>query len=64
MTMRTNETRYTIKEAAHILGVHPETLRRYEQRGIISPERTPETGEQRGHRRYTEADIDYLRGKK
>lgn len=37
----------TIKEAAEILGVHPQTLRRWEREGKIKPVRTAG-----GHRRY------------
>ena len=45
---------YRIAEAAKLLGVHPSTLRRWDEKGILRPSiRTP-TGE----RRYTEADIE------
>lgn len=45
---------YRIAEAARLLGVHPSTLRRWDEKGILRPSiRTP-TGE----RRYTEADIN------
>lgn len=37
----------TIKEAAKLLGVHPDTLRRWEVKGLIQAERTP-----KGHRRF------------
>lgn len=44
---------YRTAEAAKMLGVHPSTLRRWDEKGILRPSiRTP-TGE----RRYTEADI-------
>ena len=44
---------YRIAEAAKLLGVHPSTLRRWDEKGILPPSiRTP-TGE----RRYTDADI-------
>ena len=44
---------YRIAEAAKLLGVHPSTLRRWDEKGILRPSiRTP-TGE----RRYTEADL-------
>ena len=45
---------YRIAEAARLLGVHPSTLRRWDEKGILRPSiRTP-TGE----RRYTDADLD------
>ena len=45
---------YRIAEAAKLLGVHPSTLRRWDEKGILRPSiRTP-TGE----RRYTEADLE------
>jgi MerR family transcriptional regulator/heat shock protein HspR len=43
---------YVISVAAELAGVHPQTLRIYEQKGLIRPHRT------RGNtRRYSEADI-------
>ncbi|MFM8866833.1 MAG: heat shock protein transcriptional repressor HspR [Ilumatobacteraceae bacterium] len=42
--------------AAEIAGVHPQTLRIYERRGLLSPART--SG---GTRRYSNADIQRLR---
>ena len=47
---------YVISVAAELAGVHPQTLRIYERRGLLSPART--TG---GNRRYSDADIDRLR---
>jgi MerR family transcriptional regulator/heat shock protein HspR len=47
---------YVISVAAELAGVHPQTLRIYERRGLLSPERT--TG---NTRRYTVADIERLR---
>ena len=48
---------YRIAEAAKMLGVHPSTLRRWDEKGILRPSiRTP-TGE----RRYTEADLEAVR---
>ena len=45
---------YRTAEAAKLLGVHPSTLRRWDEKGILPPSiRTP-TGE----RRYTEADLE------
>ena len=47
---------YIISVAAELAGVHPQTLRIYEQKGLVRPYRT------RGNtRRYSEADIDRLR---
>jgi len=47
---------YVISVAAELAGVHPQTLRIYERKGLIDPGRT--TG---GSRRYSEADIAMLR---
>ncbi len=47
---------YIISVAAELAGVHPQTLRIYERKGLLEPART--TG---GSRRYSEADIDHLR---
>jgi len=47
---------YVISVAAEIAGVHPQTLRIYERRGLLSPART--SG---GNRRYSNADIQRLR---
>jgi len=35
--------RYMISIAAEIVGVHPQTLRIYETRGLVRPRRTPGT---------------------
>ena len=50
------ETVYVISVAAELAGMHPQTLRIYERRGLVNPGRT--TG---GNRRYTDADIERLR---
>ena len=47
---------YVISVAAEIAGVHPQTLRIYERRGLLQPART--SG---GNRRYSELDIARLR---
>ena len=47
---------YIISVAAELAGVHPQTLRIYERKGLLEPART--TG---GSRRYSQADIDFLR---
>jgi MerR family transcriptional regulator/heat shock protein HspR len=45
-----------ISVAAELAGVHPQTLRIYERKGLVDPART--SG---GSRRYSDADIDQLR---
>ena len=47
---------YVISVAAELAGVHPQTLRIYERKGLVDPART--VG---GSRRYSEVDIDRLR---
>jgi MerR family transcriptional regulator, heat shock protein HspR len=47
---------YVISVAAELAGVHPQTLRIYERRGLIEPERT-----EGGSRRYSEREIALLR---
>jgi MerR family transcriptional regulator/heat shock protein HspR len=48
--------RYMISVAADLVGMHPQTLRIYENRGLIRPKRTA------GNTRlYSEADLDRLR---
>jgi len=47
---------YVISVAAELAGMHPQTLRIYERRGLVQPART-----QGGNRRYSDADIDQLR---
>lgn len=47
---------YIISVAAELAGVHPQTLRMYERKGLVEPSRT------RGNtRRYSERDIARLR---
>src|ERR687888_2598834 len=47
--------RYMISVAADLVGVHPQTLRIYEQKGLVRPKRTP------GNTRlYSEADLERL----
>jgi MerR family transcriptional regulator/heat shock protein HspR len=48
--------RYSISVAAELAGLHPQTLRIYEARGLLHPRRTPG-----GTRRYSDADLDRLR---
>ena len=47
---------YMISVAAELAGMHPQTLRIYESRGLIEPERT--SG---GTRRYSAEDVERLR---
>ncbi len=46
---------YVISVAAQLAGVHPQTLRIYERKGLLGPART--LG---GSRRYSDADIELL----
>jgi MerR family transcriptional regulator/heat shock protein HspR len=47
---------YIISVAAELAGVHPHTLRIYERKGLVRPQRTSGNT-----RRYSEADVDLLR---
>jgi MerR family transcriptional regulator/heat shock protein HspR len=47
---------YMISVAAELVGMHPQTLRMYETKGLIRPQRTPG-----GTRLYSESDIERLR---
>jgi MerR family transcriptional regulator/heat shock protein HspR len=47
---------YIISVAAELSGVHPQTLRIYERKGLLSPARTSGNT-----RRYSERDIERLR---
>lgn len=47
---------YVISAAAEIAGVHPQTLRIYERKGLLRPQRTSGNT-----RRYSAADIERLR---
>src|ERR687898_739214 len=47
---------YVISVAAELAGVHPQTLRIYERKGLVDPARTAG-----GSRRYSDADIAVLR---
>ncbi len=46
---------FVISVAAELSGLHPQTLRIYERRGLVEPHRTAG-----GTRRYSQADIDRL----
>jgi MerR family transcriptional regulator, heat shock protein HspR len=48
--------RYMISVAAELVGMHPQTLRIYEAKGLVNPQRTA------GNTRlYSEADLERLR---
>ncbi len=48
--------RYMISVAAELVGMHPQTLRIYEQKGLVRPQRTA------GNTRlYSDADVERLR---
>ena len=51
-----NRALYVISVAAELAGVHPQTLRIYERKGLVDPARTDG-----GSRRYSERDIAQLR---
>ena len=47
---------YTIKIAAELCGMHEQSLRMYERRGLIAPRRSP------GNiRHYSDADVERIR---
>lgn len=47
---------YVISVAAELAGVHPQTLRMYERKGLLAPKRTSGNT-----RRYSELDIERIR---
>ena len=47
---------YMISVAAELAGMHPQTLRIYEARGLITPQRSP-----KNTRLYSQEDVDRLR---
>jgi MerR family transcriptional regulator/heat shock protein HspR len=51
-----NRAVYVISVAAELTGMHPQTLRIYERKGLLDPSRT--SG---GSRRFSEADLSRLR---
>jgi MerR family transcriptional regulator, heat shock protein HspR len=56
MNAQLDRPRYMISVAAEIVGMHPQTLRMYEQKGLVRPRRTP------GNTRlYSESDVERLR---
>ncbi len=56
MPRSVNHAVYVISVAAELAGMHPQTLRIYERKGLVDPART-----QGGSRRYSDADIALLR---
>jgi MerR family transcriptional regulator/heat shock protein HspR len=55
MSNERSEAVYIISVAAELAGVHPQTLRIYERRGLLDPYRTPG-----GTRRYSDRDLEQL----
>jgi MerR family transcriptional regulator/heat shock protein HspR len=57
-TVRIEQTRgvFMISVAAELAEMHPQTLRMYEQRGLITPKRSP-----KNTRLYSQADVERLR---
>ena len=54
--MMDDKPRYMISVAADLVGMHPQTLRIYEQKGLVRPKRTS------GNTRlYSEQDLERLR---
>ncbi len=51
-----DQPRYMISVAADLVGMHPQTLRIYESKGLVRPKRTPG-----GTRLYSDRDLDRLR---
>ena len=56
MTAVDDRPRYMISVAAELVGMHPQTLRMYETKGLVRPARTPG-----GTRLYSDGDLDRLR---
>lgn len=56
MARHADQAVYVISVAAELAGLHPQTLRIYERRGLVDPART-----RGGSRRYSDADIAMLR---
>ena len=55
-TSRESQALFVISVAAELAGVHPQTLRIYERKGLVAPARTGG-----GSRRYSDDDIQLLR---
>jgi MerR family transcriptional regulator/heat shock protein HspR len=56
MPNRADRAVYVISVAAELAGLHPQTLRIYERKGLVDPARTGG-----GSRRYSDEDIEQLR---
>ena len=56
MTLERERGVFMISVAAELAGMHPQTLRMYETRGLITPKRSPG-----GTRLYSHADVERLR---
>jgi MerR family transcriptional regulator, heat shock protein HspR len=58
ITARVDQDRgvFMISVAAELAEMHPQTLRMYEARGLIEPQRSP-----KGTRLYSQADVERLR---
>ena len=56
MSSMNDRPMYMISVAAELVGMHPQTLRIYENKGLVRPQRTPG-----GTRLYSEVDIERLR---
>ncbi len=56
MADRHSRAVYVISVAAELAGVHPQTLRIYERKGLVDPARTAG-----GNRRYSDFDLERLR---
>ena len=54
--MSPDRPRYMISAAAELVGMHPQTLRMYENRGLVQPARTPG-----GTRLYSDRNLERLR---
>jgi MerR family transcriptional regulator/heat shock protein HspR len=56
MTVSSDRGVFMISVAAELAEMHPQTLRMYEQRGLIEPKRSP-----KGTRLYSQDDVERLR---
>src|SRR4051794_4172253 len=56
VTVSSDRGVFMISVAAELAEMHPQTLRMYEQRGLIQPKRSP-----KGTRLYSQSDVDRLR---
>ncbi len=59
MTIDKNEPLYTMSAATKLLEIRPESIRAYEEEGLIKPARTKET--KGGKRLYSQNDIDWIK---